>query len=945
MSLERTRALRPFINKMERTVLVSPVYSSNLVRVQKTTAGSLASVAIRDAREGRPSTRAEFLNAEANPSSRHECERQASVIKFFFDYDDGETYHQRPADEELDVLQHELSSEVECILKEGAGVNREETPYDIHVACRHGYITAKSTGETHYKLSLRFFVSGLRTDMYSIRSAVRLAALKKHGDPKRARFDLSVYSKNRRMCMILGIKDKTDLRMLTPIAAEGAPLDDPRFICNYVIQYVEETGWPFVKVDPNMEFTYNQSRLAGSASSATQRSGKKGSKRGGSARLSDLEDSSAEEDEAAGDQAEEDEEEDEEATRNVKRKKEENVFDIVKTALRVSGFTNAVQLGPDNHSSSGGSTSTFVPFTCDERACCPICKQPHDRNNWFVHISKEYGIQVANQSQRCDKVGLINPVFLHPFVRCLLNGENSHRIYGEAYLKSREGTVLFNEATSKFHEFKQQKWEELPDELVMDGVSTYMRSQILDPETDKIKEWKSALKRLKVGNEKIQERVNHYLNEVLKAKNNMGTYTFLSNTVKMSKGMVFAPSKTFNRKHNLLHFDNGALDLTTMELRDAVPEDYNTMTTGYEYHPEESNAEAVKLHQAFIQKVYPDPNLREVAQRVLGSTLSGYNHSKKLFMFTDNGGELGGNNGKTKIFGLHLLSMGDYAVMAKKDFLYDSAHSNPEAASPFMCKLEGKRAVMVEELEPNKKMAEGFIKEMTNGTNAMVPVRELYRGSRIMEVCCKIMVGFNHGKSPRFDPYDEALTKRFLPVPHISHFTSDRRLWDPMKHVYPMEADIGEKINAECRLAHMLWCLEGYKAFKEKGLELDSMPKSIADFKKVLVFKNTPVYAYLGEVLEETDNREKDVVEMTSVWELYKKDKRSIRWLTLDQFEASFKVFVNGRVNNAYQRVMTSSGGQSRTAVARGFKIKAPSLPFTLGGGSTWGASDAERFF
>jgi len=218
LSLKRTRALRPFINKMERTVLVSPVYSSNLVRVQKTTAGNLASAAIRDAREGRPSTRAEFLNAEANPSSRHECERQASVIKFFFDYDDGDTYHQRPADEELDVLQRELSSEVECVLKEGAGVNREETPYDIHVAFRHGYSTAKSTGETRYKLSLRFFVSGLRTDMYSIRSAVRLAALKKHGDLKRARFDLSVYSKNRRMCMILGIKDKTDLRMLMPVA-------------------------------------------------------------------------------------------------------------------------------------------------------------------------------------------------------------------------------------------------------------------------------------------------------------------------------------------------------------------------------------------------------------------------------------------------------------------------------------------------------------------------------------------------------------------------------------------------------------------------------------------------------------------------------------------------------------------------------------------------------
>lgn len=159
-------------------------------------------------------------------------------------------------------------------------------------------------------------------------------------------------------------------------------------------------------------------------------------------------------------------------------------------------------------------------------------------------------------------------------------------------------------------------------------------------------------------------------------------------------------------------------------------------------------------------------------------------------------------------------------------------------------------------------------------------------------------------------------------MPHISHFTSDRSKLDPVHHVYLADNDIGERVRKECRMAHMLWCLEGYANFKRLGLGLDTMPPSITEFKKVLLFKNTPVYAYLGEVLEDTHNLTRDVVDMAVVWDMYKRDKRSNRWLTLEQFESSFKVYVNSKVTNAFQYVRTSSG-RPGSVVARGFTIKA----------------------
>jgi len=586
--------------------------------------------------------------------------------------------------------------------------------------------------------------------------------------------------------------------------------------------------------------------------------------------------------------------------------------------IRGAGFTNARQVGAENH---GGEDTTFIPFDCDRRHDCPICHHDHEHNTWSLSVSASKGVCVANQSERCSKVSLFSEHFLHPFTSTILVDSTAHRPYAKCYLSNTDGSLLYNEATSRFHEFKNQKWGEVPDELVMESVSAFLTEQLLCKELDTVKTWKSVAKKLKLREEGAMERLTFICDQVQKAFNKSGNYTFLVSVLKIMKGMCFASATTFNRKHSLLHFANGVLDLDTREFRDALPDDFNTVTTGYDYSPE-VDREAMQLYESFISKIYPDPHHREEAQRIMGSTLTGYNTGKKIYIFTDNGGEFGGNNGKTGMFSLHLESMGEYGMVAKKDFMYDSPSlGGGENASPFMAKLESRRAVLIEELEPSKKLAEGRVKEMTNGTNAMIPVRDMYKTSHLMELTAKIMVGCNHGKFPRFDAYDEALTNRFLPVPHISHFTTDRTKIDPVHHVYLQEEDIGLRVKTMCRMAHMMWCLEGYANFKRMGLGLDTMHPSIAEFKKVLLFKNTPVYAYLGEVMEDTGDIAKDSVEMAAVWDLYKKDKRSNRFLTMEQFESSFKVFVNSRVPNAFQ-YKRSTGGRQAIVIARGYVIK-----------------------
>ena len=846
---------------MDRKIYAAQSYSVSLQRVRPTTPELLLRDAIKDYTQNKDNLRTEFINARATPLSRNACETEETICKFFFDYDKTEQ-GERLSDDALEDVRVNLLNTIRNIMEVHVGA--EADSYTIHTAQRHGQLA-----DNRFKTSFRFFVSGYRTTPYSIKNALVNAGVNK--------FDLSVYSRNRRMCMILGNKTQADTRRLLPMrqdtqayrgvsGTDKDPLTELDFLKNYLASHVED-DWPLMRVEVDRDDTSDN------------------------------------------------DEEQERPTRVRRSIPQAASFETIRYLLHISGFSNPRQVHPAREEGD----KVHVTFDCDARDDCPLCHKQHDHQNWLALINTKTGVAVRNLSDRCILVPLMSDHFLHEHVQTALGGKFNQSTTAAWYLSSRQSTLRYHQGTGTFHEFKDQKWTAISDEASVEAMRFYLSDQLFGSQLQRVETWWDTAKKLMLTEnavkamKKINKKLVAYYNAV-------GAAAFTSGALKMMRGMCYTDNLMFDRNHELLHFNNGVLNLDTKEFRESRPSDFNTLTTGYDYEPQVSE-QAKSFHRDFINKIYPDPTIREVAQRVLGSTLSGYNHAKKLFIFTDNGGETGGNNGKTQMFRLHQMALGEYAVVPKKEFLYDG-QVNAEAANPNMAKLRAKRAVIVEELEPQKKLAEGMVKEMTNGTNPIFMVRDLYKSASPMEICTKIMIGCNHGKFPRFDPYDEALTNRFLPVPHISHFTTDSSKWDAVRHIYPANADVAEKMNdPEHRMAHMLWCLEGYDNYKRLGgFGTDTLPNRILDFKRVFIFKNTPVYAYLGEVLEETDHPDRDLLSMGVVWDMYKKDRRSNKYLTMEQFEASFRVYVNSVVPNAfqYQRI-----GNVNAPHARGFKIRA----------------------
>lgn len=117
---------------------VAPRYFVGLDRVRETNSEQLVRDALRDHEQGKKNTRAEFINAQPNPLSRHACERHRGYVKFFFDHDDVlETADFRDPDAGfLASRRADVISEAADILRTGAGA--PDGTFQIHVAQRHG---------------------------------------------------------------------------------------------------------------------------------------------------------------------------------------------------------------------------------------------------------------------------------------------------------------------------------------------------------------------------------------------------------------------------------------------------------------------------------------------------------------------------------------------------------------------------------------------------------------------------------------------------------------------------------------------------------------------------------------------------------------------------------------------------------------------------------------
>lgn len=242
------------------------------------------------------------------------------------------------------------------------------------------------------------------------------------------------------------------------------------------------------------------------------------------------------------------------------------------------------------------------------------------------------------------------------------------------------------------------------------------------------------------------------------------TTSFKSNVMKECRELFF--DEEFNKKldanKDLVAFNNGVLDTTTMEFRAGKQEDYLSFSTCIDYDGDKQYYEYPAWPQVdkFIRQVLPDSEVREYFMNHLASSLIGGNPAQKFHILTGSG-----SNGKSMIMNLMSKALGDYACTVPIS-LFTQQRKGSGAAAPEVIRLKGRRFVTMQEPDESIALNTGLMKEITSGEKMYA--RDLFKSGSEFEVLAKFHLACN--EKPKINTTDGGTWRRLVVINFLSKF-------------------------------------------------------------------------------------------------------------------------------------------------------------------------------
>ncbi|KAJ3078643.1 hypothetical protein HK102_004345 [Quaeritorhiza haematococci] len=304
--------------------------------------------------------------------------------------------------------------------------------------------------------------------------------------------------------------------------------------------------------------------------------------------------------------------------------------------------------------------------------------------------------------------------------------------------------------------------------------------------------------------------------------------------------------KARGAKTSHLAFENGVYDLEADVFRKRQPSDMLSISTGYDHVP--GCTEHQDRIDDFLCKVFPDPSVREYTLRYLASCLAGYTRNQLAFF-----GFGGGANGKSVLLSLMKETLGNYASSMKCEMITGRSNLDPNAATPSLMALVGKRFVYVSESIDGSAINESTFKTYSRGD--MVPGRGLYKSNKEVQPDFKLFFMCNH--LPKFNASDDAMVRRIKVIPFVSTFVDRHCPERPDQHVYHGDPSLGEEVFKTWRATFMNMLLDCYRRYKTDDLGLTPAAVDLAtkDYK----VDNDVYKLFLDERTVPVSKEDKDV--------------------------------------------------------------------------------------
>lgn len=175
-----------------------------------------------------------------------------------------------------------------------------------------------------------------------------------------------------------------------------------------------------------------------------------------------------------------------------------------------------------------------------------------------------------------------------------------------------------------------------------------------------------------------------------------------------------------NSNRNLLGFKNGVWDFIEKKFRNSRPDDFITMTTGYEYTENVPN-EVINDVNSFLDSLHNTDDDRKSFKNFLSYTLCGNRRLEFFYIIIGNGA-----NGKGLVHKLIGCMFGDYYKEISSDILTNDKNSNGGPNSE-LAQLAGVRYVCTSEPRENQSFQSDLLKKYTGGD--IIQARDLFQSA------------------------------------------------------------------------------------------------------------------------------------------------------------------------------------------------------------------------
>lgn len=246
-----------------------------------------------------------------------------------------------------------------------------------------------------------------------------------------------------------------------------------------------------------------------------------------------------------------------------------------------------------------------------------------------------------------------------------------------------------------------------------------------------------------------------------------------------------------NVDNRLIGCENGVIDLELGAFRPGRPDDAITYSTKVEFpDPTHLDQDAERELDGVLERIFPNPVVRQYILDAGSMTLSGANQHKLFLTCTGTG-----NNGKSVFFKLMELALGEYAIKFPTA-MFTGREDASGSARPELARARGKRLAIIQEVAYDQKLNIGVLKEMTG--NDTFYARSLY--SEGGEVTPMFTLWMMCNELPSIPGDDQATWNRVRVLQCISTFKSQGVPVDPAeqrrRHIYPMDTTLGSRLHA-----------------------------------------------------------------------------------------------------------------------------------------------------